>query len=132
MIYNQFFVDIAFVLKCAKFFNVSSLRLNRTTQKFHCDDSPKTKRKIHWNFFTMCCYFLGMIIVAFLRYKEHNLDVMNQVLAFQFGTMIMTIVLSSSTFFSDEICTFLNAQMKFLRYLQCKNSRHVINYHFKV
>lgn len=120
MLSRQFFVDINFVLKFSEYFNVSPIRLNKTNNLFQCDESPKIKAKMRINFFTLCLSFSAMIFVAFIRYKENNLDVMNQIFAFQFGSMIMLIVLSISTFFSNDVCFLLNGHIIYFRYLQRK------------
>lgn len=132
MFSNLLYENFAFVLKITKHFNVSSIRYNKNKRILQCDPEKALKRKMSFVFILICFRLFTHLIYVTILWNQRNLQIMNQLLVFQIGTVLMTIGLSIPTYFSEDLCSIVNVHLIFFRYLQRKLNENLLIKYFKL
>ncbi len=126
MFSKTFFNNLSLLLSLQRYFKVSLISFKSSTKLLCCESCPKSKRVVYLNFATICTWFIcGMIHAAFL-YAEKSLNLMNLILAFLFGAVIMIVVWTILVFSPFNTCRFINGHIIFFQYLQSKFESHLL------
>lgn len=120
MFSRRFFKIISFVLNLAKRFDITFLRINKSTLLFYCDTSDSVKFKVYRNFILLILYFVGFCFKITAYHKQNNFDYFNLALPFLFGLLILITCFSTLAFSSNDLCTLYNGFTRLLGYLQSK------------
>ncbi len=120
MFSKKLFNNLALLLYLAKYFQVSSLRFNPSTQFLFCESHRKGGRLVYLNFATVFTWFICKIVHAAVLYAEKSLNVMNLTLAFLFGALIMIVVWTILLFSPTDACRYINGHIIFFQYLHGK------------
>lgn len=120
MLSNQLYDNFALVLRAPEILNVTPIRYNKTKRSLECESSNSLFQKICFIFIVTCLESFAHVIQAIILWNQRELDIMNQLIAFRFGSLVMFVALSIPTFLSKELAEIVNDHFIFFRHLQCK------------